>query len=193
MQVLERVEAGAFEQTPRENGEPNLHLIEPRAMSRRIDEADPVLRVAQEFTSAGERFQDPALAFDPELVFDAAALGNQLNQARRAVGIELVGDEYPTRFGRGVYCGFDVRGKIRFVSCRTKGWADELAGGDMEVGNQTQGAVAAVLKLDAFHPTGTHWLGFMHPLERLHAGFLVHAHDVGTLRGQGRRLAVDVA
>ena len=46
-QVVKRDEAGAFEQAPRQNGEPDLGLIEPRTMSRCLHEANPVLRVSQ--------------------------------------------------------------------------------------------------------------------------------------------------
>ena len=45
-QVLERVKAGTFEQPPREDREPDLDLVQPGAMSWRIDEANAVLGVS---------------------------------------------------------------------------------------------------------------------------------------------------
>ena len=45
-QVVGRVETGAFEQSPRENREPDLDLVKPGAMSWRIDEANAVLGVS---------------------------------------------------------------------------------------------------------------------------------------------------
>src|ERR1700760_3478395 len=61
-QVLERGEAGAFQQTPRQDGEPDFDLIQPRAMAWRVDEADPVGRVLQKLPASLFRFEDAGLA-----------------------------------------------------------------------------------------------------------------------------------
>jgi len=45
-QVGNRVEAGAFEHSAREDREPDLDLVKPGAMSWRIDEANAVLGVS---------------------------------------------------------------------------------------------------------------------------------------------------
>ena len=66
------------------------------------------------------------------------------------MGIELVSNEYPTRLRIGVHGGFDVSGKIIFTPCRTDARADELARGDIEVGDQTQRTVSPIFELDAF-------------------------------------------
>ena len=79
-QIVNRDEAGAFEQSPREDGEPDLDLVKPRAMSWRIDEANPVLSVSQECASRRARLQDPTLALDAKVLLEATAFGNQLHQ-----------------------------------------------------------------------------------------------------------------
>ena len=79
-QIVNRHEAGAFEQSPREDGEPDFDLVQPRTMSWRIHEADPVLSVSQEGASCRARLQDPTLALDAKVILDATAFGNQLHQ-----------------------------------------------------------------------------------------------------------------
>ncbi len=49
--------------------------------------------------------EDPGLGFDAEGLFEPTALGNQLDERYRAVRVELVGDEDPTRIWIGLRAG----------------------------------------------------------------------------------------
>ena len=73
-QILERSEAGALEQAPRQDGEPDLDLVQPRTVARRVDEANPVGRVLQKRPARLLRLEDAGLALGAELILDTSAL-----------------------------------------------------------------------------------------------------------------------
>ena len=101
-QIFERGEAGAFEQTSRQDREPDFDLVQPRAVARCIDEANPVGRVLEECPPCLLRLQDAGVALGAELILDPAATGNQLDERCGTVRVELIGDEDPARFGIGL-------------------------------------------------------------------------------------------
>ena len=63
------------------------------------------------------------------------------------MGIELIGHEYPCRVRVGLDGRLDVGGEIRLGSRRPERRAEDFTGDDIEVRDQTQGAVAAILEL----------------------------------------------
>ena len=81
-------------------------------MSRGVNKADLVRRILQERAACLLGLEDPGLSLDAEGLFDPTASGHQLDEGCRAVGIELVGDEDPTRIGVGGDSRLDMRGKI---------------------------------------------------------------------------------
>ena len=76
LKIIERGKACAFEKSSGEDGEPNLDLIEPRAVSWGIDETNSVRRVLQKLAARSLRLKDPDLAFDAECFFDATAFSH---------------------------------------------------------------------------------------------------------------------
>src|SRR6266545_275356 len=192
-QVFERCEAGALEQAASQYGEPDLDLVEPRAVAGSVDEANPVGGVLQELLARRLRLEDALLAFDAESLFDAAAFGDQLDERSRSVGVELVGHEDPFRVGIGVDGLCDVGGEIRLGSSRPNRGADDLARHDVEVRDQAQRAVSDVLELDALNEAGTDGLRFMQAFERLHARLLVDADHVGSLSRELRGVSISIA
>ena len=97
------------------------------------------------------------------------------------MGVELVEDEDPTGVGIGVDGAADVRGEVLFGSSRPDGRQNRLACGDLEVGDEAERAVTAILELDALGSAGAWRQGGMEPFTGLDAGLLVGANDVGTL------------
>src|SRR5687767_3920919 len=71
--ILDRCKAGTLEKTTRENRKPKLHLIEPRAVPRRVNATNPVRRVLEELPARLLRLQDPLLALHAEIFLDPAA------------------------------------------------------------------------------------------------------------------------
>src|SRR5262249_60679646 len=61
LQVFQRAEAGPPQQFPDQDAEPDLYLVQPRAVLGRVHEPDPVAGVAQELCPARLRLQHPAL------------------------------------------------------------------------------------------------------------------------------------
>src|SRR5258708_39730883 len=78
-QVLERGEAGALQQTPRQDGEPDFDLVQPRAVARRGDEANPVGRVLQKLPASLLRFEDARLAPAAKVTLNTAPTRNELD------------------------------------------------------------------------------------------------------------------
>src|SRR5213075_2214634 len=79
-QILERSEAGALEQAPRQDGEPDLDLVQPRTVARRVDEANPVGRVFQKRPARLLRLEDAGLALGADFILDPAPTSNELDE-----------------------------------------------------------------------------------------------------------------
>ena len=193
LEIFERGKACALEQSSREDGEPDLDLVEPRAVSWGVDEADPRRGILQERAARLLGLEDTGLAFDAEIFLNAATPGHLFDESGRAVGIELIGHEYPRRVRIGIKGGCDVGGEICFGSRRADRRADDFAGNDIEVRNQTQGPMSAIFELDTLDQARSSRLAFMQTFERLNAGFLIDAHDVCAFCRKLRRVAVGVA
>src|SRR6266545_2006734 len=116
-QIFKRSKAGTLEKAASQDGEPDLDLVEPRAVAGGIDESNSVGGVLQEGLTRLLRLEDALLALEAELLLDAAAFGDQLNQRGGSVGIELVGHEDPWRVGIGVDSPRDV-GAAKSASVR---------------------------------------------------------------------------
>src|SRR6266545_5621078 len=192
-QVLERREAGALEQATCQDGEPNFDLVQPRAVARCVDEANPVSWVFQKCSARLLRLEDADLALGAELITDTAATGDELDKRCGTVCVELIGDEDPSGVRIGLDGPVDMGDEINLRPGRSDRRADHLAGRDVEVCDQRQGAVADVFELDTFHQARPNGLGFMEPLERLHAGLLVGAHHVRARGRKPRSVPVGVA
>lgn len=150
-------------------------------MARGVDEANAVVGGFQEGFAGRHRGEDTGLALGPEVLANAATLGYKLDQRDGLVGIELVEDEDPTGVGISVDGATDVRSEVLFRSRRPDGWQNRLACGDLEVGDEAQGAMTTKLELDALGSAGAWRQGGMEPFTGLDAGLLVGANDVGTL------------
>src|SRR5438270_11665972 len=64
-EILPGGKTAAADDPPGQDAEPDLHLVQPRAVLGRVDEADAVLSVLQEPLAAGHRLQHTALALLP--------------------------------------------------------------------------------------------------------------------------------
>src|SRR3954465_3286713 len=83
LQLLGRTEAGAAEQLPHQDAEPDLDLIEPRGVLGRVDEPDSVARIGEEGRPALPRLQHPALSFLAQILLNPTALSHPPHQALR--------------------------------------------------------------------------------------------------------------
>src|SRR6266568_373679 len=101
--VFEGSEARALEQATRQDGEPDLYLVQPRAVAWCVNEPNPVIRVLEKCAACLLRLEDTGLTLRAEFVFDAAPTGYEFDERRRAVCVELIGYEDPSR----VWIGLD--------------------------------------------------------------------------------------
>ncbi len=115
-QVFERSEARALEQATRQDGEPDFDLVQPGAVARCVDEANPVGRVLEKRAARLLRLEDAGLELGAELVLDAAPTGHKFDERGGTVCVELIGDEDPPRVGIGLYGPVDVGDEVSFRS-----------------------------------------------------------------------------
>ena len=140
-------------------------------MARGVDEANAMIPSFEEDLAGGHGLEDTALALGPEVVVNAAAFGDEVDQRGGFVGVELVEDEDPSGLGIGVDGRCDVGGEVGFGSSDADGRKNRLAGGDLEVGDEAQGAVTTILELDALGPAGARRQAGMEPMFRTSASY----------------------
>jgi len=106
-------------------------------------EDDAMVALAQEGFAGCLGGEQAGLAFDAEVVGKAAVPCNQPNDGLGEVGIEIVADDIPSCIGCGTaQQAVEKAGKILFGASVADD-ARDLAGGDIEAGNQ---GLSAVLK-----------------------------------------------
>ena len=146
-EVFQRHETRPAQQLADQGAEPDLHLVQPRAVLRRVHEPDPMAGVRQELRPALLRLQHSLLLLLPQVVLDPARLGHVPHQALRLVRVQVVHDEHPARQRVGRHRLLDVRREVRLGPRRPQRRGDDAAAPDLQVGRQAQRPVADVLVL----------------------------------------------
>src|SRR5207244_3004123 len=110
-------------------------------------EGDAMVRLAQECLTGDLGSKHTGLAFDAEVALEAAVAGNEADDGLGEVNVEIVADDVPPGVaGSAAQQVVEKSRKIPFSA----GFADhalDLAGGNIEGGDQGLSAVAAVLEL----------------------------------------------
>src|SRR4051794_17496587 len=191
-QVFLGGKTAAADDSPDQDAEPDLHLVQPRAVLRRVDEADAVAGVLQELLAAGHRLQHAALALLPQrLLVAPAESGHQFHQAFRGVDVQLVVDEHPAGLRVRRHRPLYVLDIVLLRSRRLHRRRDHLSGDHVEVADQRLRAVSLVLELPLGFLTGPGLLGWRDALQGLNAGHLIGADGVrAELAIQFRRTGV---
>src|SRR3990167_2157938 len=81
-EFVERREAAALEEATGEDAEPDLDLVQPRAVLRGVDEPDAMRRIGQECLARRHGLEDARLSLLAEVALDAAPAGNPLDERR---------------------------------------------------------------------------------------------------------------
>ena len=162
-------------------------------MTRRVDDADPVLRVFEERLARRHVREDAVLSLDPEIVVDAAPLRHQTDERFRLVRVELVEHEDPGAIRVAVNRPGDVGREVVLGSRGADAREDGLSCHHVEVRDEAQRAVALVFELDALGLARSRRLRRVNPFECLNAGLLVGADDVPPCGSQARRVGVRFA
>ena len=74
LEVLDGKKRAPFEQLAHQNAEPDFDLIHPRTVLGGVMEHDLVGRITQKGSTAGHGGQNPAFAFDAQLLIQATGL-----------------------------------------------------------------------------------------------------------------------
>lgn len=178
VQVIHGAEAATLEKASRQNAEPELDLIEPRAMFGGEDETNPMGYIGQESGSGLHRLKDSCFPFDAEFICYPAVLCDQTNQGFRLVRVEIVGDEYPGVFGREVDGFVNVRREVLLGARRPRRRREYTACGDLESGDQGGSAMPFVLEFSSFGSSGAHGLRGRDELFGLNARLFIQADGV---------------
>src|SRR5438128_11245019 len=136
-------------------------------------EGDAMVWLAQERLTGGLGSKHTGLAFDAEVALEAAVVGNEADDGLGEVNVEIVADDVPPGVaGSAAQQVVEKSRKIPFSA----GFADhalDLAGGNIEGGDQGLSAVAAVLELTPLDLARHHRQPRCDALQGLDAGHLV--------------------
>ncbi len=114
-----------------------------------------------------------AFAFDTQVLLDATLLSDQAHQRFGLMGVELISDKDPGGLGIGVDGLSAVSGKVRFSARGSNAGCDDLSAGHVQIGDQTQSAMAAICKFLSLDVTRLYGQRGVKPLKCLDAGHLI--------------------
>src|ERR1700682_3209942 len=151
-------------------------------------EGDAMVRLAQECLTGNLGSKHTGLAFDAEVALEAAMAGNEADDGFGEVNGEIVADDVPSGVAGGAAQQLVEKSrKIPFSA----GFADDacdLAGGNVECGDQGLNAVAAVLELTPLDLARHHRQPRRDALQGLDAGHLVDRDRAMGVVAGGRSL-----
>lgn len=156
-------------------------------MLRRVHKPDAMFGGSQKLSATAHGLQDPSFAFLAQIIRGSELLGDPGHQPCRLMGVELIEDKYPLVMGSRSYGLGDVRHEVGFGACCPQTRRLGFSGCDLEVGDQTLGAVTNVLVLLAFVlttlPTHVrlHRLGLGGAFECWNAGLFVRTQQMNAL------------
>src|SRR5919202_2203431 len=141
---FDRSERTALEQLAGEDREPDLDLVEPRAVLGRVVEDDAMGGIPEEGGPRLARGEDAGLTLDAEVeVMQARDCGDPANERLGAVGVEVVGDDVPTGGGGvGRDGGLEVGEEVRLGPRGTSVRGEDLASHNVAAENERARAVA---------------------------------------------------
>jgi len=158
-------------------------------MLRRIDDPNPMGRIAEKGRPRLHGFQNTVLAFHAQCFWNVTRLGNPSSQGFGLMGIELIHHKNPTGLGGQGDRPLQMGEEIRFGSCVTHRRADDLAGHHIKIRQEALGPVTGIFKLHPFHVAGSHRLDAL-TFQGLDAGHLIRTHRVNAVFRQGLGLFV---
>jgi len=186
-----RWETASPEQFAREDPEPDLDLVHPRAVLGCVDESNPMAGVGQERGPGGEAFQDATAALLTQVQLGRTVLGHDPDQLFGLVGVEIIQNDHDGLVRVVLHEVADVVGEVLFGPRGANPGADHLAGGHLEPRDQGLGAVTLVLEFDAFELSRASGFGGVVTFQGLDPRLLVHADHVGALGDQLRGVEIE--
>src|SRR6266852_926335 len=143
--------------------------------------------LAQERLAGGLGREHARLAFDAELALETAVARNQADDGLGEVDVEIVADDVPPNVG-GITQHAAEKSREILLRAGIADHAFDLAGGNIEGGDQGLSAVAAVLELTPLDLARHHRQPRCDALQGLDAGHLVDGDRAMGVIGGGRSL-----
>ena len=194
-QIVQRDEIASLEQLAHQNTQPDLDLVHPGGMLRRVVQHDLVRPVMQKAGPAFHRLQESALAFDAQrLESNLLALSDPAYQRCRLMDIQVVQHNMPLG-GRRIAGNqaLEVGQGILLSARRPPGWFDDLSGHDIEIDEPGQRAMPDVLEFASQHMAGLHRQIGSLAFQGLHAGQFIYADGAFSSFGPFRGMSIDLA
>jgi hypothetical protein len=146
-----------------------------------------MVALAQERLAGGPGREHARLAFEAEVAFETAEARHQADDGFGEVDVEIVTDDVPPNV-RGITQHAAEKSREILFGPPIADHAFDLAGGDVEGGDQGLRAMAAVLELAPLDLAWQHRQPWRDALQRLNAGHLVDGNRAMGVVGAGRGL-----
>lgn len=158
-------------------------------MLRRVDDPDPMGRIAEKRCPRVHRLENAASPFDAQILGDLTGVSDPADQRFGLMRIELIEHKHPAVLWSQGHRALEMRDEIGFCPRIADRRANDVARHHVEIGQETLGAVTGVFKFNAFHVTGSHRLDAL-AFQRLNARHLIRTDRVGAFDSQGGSLLV---
>lgn len=177
-QVCDGKPTGTCQHAAHQNAEPDFNLVQPGAVPGRVDEANAMGRVREKGGPRLHRGQMTAFALDAEILLNATQLGHQADQRFGLMRVELVGNEDPARLRIRLDGLFDVSDEVGFGAGGSNAGSHDLAGGHIQIGNQTHRAMPFIFKFLSLDVTRLHGQRRVETFQSLDASHLIGARHM---------------
>ncbi len=185
-QVCNGDPTGTCQHAAYQNAEPDLNLVEPGTVSGGIHEANAMAGIGEKGGARTHAGEVAAFAFDAQILLGATLGSHQAHQCLRLMGVELIGDKDPGCLRVGLDGLGDVRGKVGFGARGSHAGCHKLSGCDIQVSDQTQGAMPFLFEFLSLDVTRLHGQRGVEALEGLHTGHLIGTCHMRARRGERR-------
>src|SRR5947209_10465259 len=152
-------------------------------------EHDFMAGIGEKRRSTGHRGENPAFAFDAQILLHVRELCHPPYQRCGLVRIEIVTDDMPTGglWGSGDH-GLQMSEKIGLGARGSTAWGHDLATDHIPTQDEGAGAMTNILTFAAFDFSRDQRQAWMFAFERLHSCELISTYGSFSQAGQLRRL-----
>ncbi len=152
-----------------------------------IHEANAMARVGEKGCTSAHAGEMTPFAFDAEILLDGTPLCYQAHQRFRLMDVELISDKDPGSVRIGLEGLGDVSGKVGFGARGSNAGSHDVSGRDIQVGDQTLRAMAAIFKFLSLDVTRLHGQRGVEAFKCLDASHLSGTCHMRARRGERRR------
>ena len=191
LEISDGGKGGAFEQLANQNAEPNLNLVHPGSVLRRLVKDNTMGWVREKGGAALHRGQNAGFPFDPQVDVQIGLLSHVADQGFGLMRVEVIKDKMPLDdVWGGLHGALDMSEKILLIPRGASRKIRYLTGGHRKVDDERQRTVPKVFKFSAFDLARSQRQPRMFAFQGLHPGHFVGTHDHFSLCSQFRCLLI---